>query len=89
MANSNLPPLIPEEQRQPMFDRHFFNTAINLGVIAPFKLDASHLVQQIEVMIANYLSDHFKVTKIALPDRPGMPGGEFIYELRDKMEDIR
>jgi hypothetical protein len=79
-----------EDQKTPtQFDRHFFNTTINLGIIAPKKLTGEMLMVDIQVLIDNFLEKRFKVAKIALPNRPGMPGGEFIYELRDRMEDIR
>lgn len=70
-------------------DRHVFNVAINLNIIAPRGVDASALSKQIDEAIDKYLETTFKVLKIALPTRPGMPPEGFFYELRDKMEDIR
>lgn len=72
-----------------MENRHFFTVGVNLNVVAPKKLGAPDLASKIDELIEKYLNEEFKVSKIMFPQKPGMPEAGYIYELRDKMEDIR
>ena len=72
-------------------ERHIFNVVVKLNVIAPITVTAEIIAAKVDKLVDKYLYDTFKVSKIEMPTRPGMPvaTGDFIYELKDKMEDIR
>jgi len=72
-----------------MENRHIFNINFNLNFITASNVSASQLAKNLNEIIETYLNETFKVFTITMPGKPGMPSQDMIYELRDKMEDIR
>lgn len=75
-------------------ERTIFAIELRRDLITPGGIDKRALIEAINYVVDNYLSQEFKVSKIDYPTQPIQPGmptppANYIYELRDKMEDIR
>ena len=71
--------------------RHIFDIGVKLTVVAPSSVTPNVLAKEIDILVDKYLQETYKISRIAMPVRHGLPraSGDYIYELKDKMEDIR